>query len=107
MGLELAVLGIRKAFWPSDIEVFQELQNDEAIKRRLENLAEESKESNWGAKEGRNNEDQKDGERQGLLKSLGTHEGNRSGESSGAQIRRLCMSAVRLRKRKGDVDGKG
>jgi len=34
--LELGVSSIRKTFWPTDTDVFQELQNDKVIRRRFE-----------------------------------------------------------------------
>lgn len=34
--LELGISSIRKAFWPTDTEIFQELQKDKIIKRRFE-----------------------------------------------------------------------
>ncbi len=34
--LELGVSSIRKSFWPTDSELFQELQKDKAIQKRLE-----------------------------------------------------------------------
>lgn len=34
--LELGVSSIRKAFWPTDIDLFQELQRDPGVRRRFE-----------------------------------------------------------------------
>ncbi|CAL3969263.1 unnamed protein product [Diplocarpon coronariae] len=34
--LELGVSSVRKSFWPTDVELFQELQNDPVIRKRFE-----------------------------------------------------------------------
>jgi phospholipid-translocating ATPase len=65
--LELGVSSVRKAFWPTDTDVFQEFQKDKFIKKRFEDTAGGEGEVEMG-REGKSSVDaEREGEIQELL----------------------------------------
>jgi len=69
---ELGVSSIRKTFWPTDTDVFQELQKDPIIRKRFEETVQNEKEGNvneveMGREKKTSSELQREGEIQDLL----------------------------------------
>ncbi|PBP27981.1 p-type ATPase, partial [Diplocarpon rosae] len=49
--LELGVSSVRKSFWPTDVELFQELQNDPVIRQRFEEAVRRSEDGDVRTRE--------------------------------------------------------
>lgn len=64
--LELGVSSVRKAFWPTDTDLFQELQKDPVIRRRFEDTARGEGDVEMG-REKSSLEEEREGEIQELL----------------------------------------
>jgi phospholipid-translocating ATPase len=100
--LELAASSIRKAFWPTDTDNFQELQKDPVIKHRFEETvaAEERGETNETIEIGRTSLE-REGEIQDLLDKR-----RRLADESGETVKSPTehRSSTQLTRRKHSVD---
>lgn len=69
--LELGISSIRKTFWPTDTEIFQELQNDKAIRQRFEDTVRAEEEGGGGDLDiAKDKKPSADEEREGEIRDL-------------------------------------
>ncbi|TVY32279.1 putative phospholipid-transporting ATPase, partial [Lachnellula subtilissima] len=68
--LELGMSSVRKAFWPTDTDVFQELQKDVLIKKRFEETARGEGDVEMGKEERERGKNSFDAEREGEIQEL-------------------------------------
>ncbi|RDL39666.1 uncharacterized protein BP5553_04006 [Venustampulla echinocandica] len=69
--LELGISSIRKTFWPTDTEIFQELQNDKIIRQRFEETVRAEEEGGGGDVElEKEKKPSHDEEREGEIREL-------------------------------------
>ena len=67
--LEIGVSSVRKAFWPTDTDVFQELQKDKVIRQRFEETIRAEQEGG-GEVEKRNKKNSMEARREGEIQEL-------------------------------------
>ncbi|KAF2825589.1 phospholipid-translocating P-type ATPase [Ophiobolus disseminans] len=85
---EYAVEAVRVAWWPSDVDVFQALEKDEGVKRRLEEAASGELQQGWerGKGKGKGREGEREREVKDLLRARGHVEVKDGAEVDGGDI---------------------